>query len=230
VRYLLFVVVACGSTTGAQHGGSQAALEGSIVGLARDHDSGDIVAKAQIHIRPQGQIAPLATITNANGNFGVAHLAPGKYSLTASFGGQNVNVHSIDVKSGGPTVVDVMFTLGQPDPNPVDFGDPKDSEIDHYKHAHAVIEGTISDRASHERVAGAVITAIGPGAGASVPTLQAVSDEQGRYRFDPVSPGVYVVSAYYSVEQHGQIEVRRSDIEVPAQEGVIVPLWVETGR
>jgi hypothetical protein len=227
VRYLLFVVAACGS---AQHAGPPRAVEGSITGLVRDHDSGDIIARAQIHIRPQGQINPLATITKADGNYGMAHLAPGKYSLTASFGGQNVNVENIVVSVGAPTVVDVMFMLGQPDPNPVDFGDAKDSEIDHYKHAHAVIEGTISDRASHERVAGAVITAIGPGAGRDAPTLQAVSDEQGRYRFDPVSPGVYVVSAYYSVEQHGQIEVRRSDIEVPAQEGVIVPLWVETER
>ena len=227
MRYLLFVVAACGS---AQHAGAPTAAEGSIAGLVRDHDSGDIIAKAQIHIRPQGQINPLATITKADGAYGMAHLAPGKYSLTASFGGQNVNVENIVVGVGSPTVVDVMFMLGQPDPNPVDFGDPRDSEIDHYKHAHAVIEGTISDRASHERVAGAVITAIGPGAGINAPTLQAVSDEQGRYRFDPVSPGVYVVSAYYSVEQHGQIEVRRSDIEVPAQEGVIVPLWVETER
>jgi Carboxypeptidase regulatory-like domain len=226
VRYLLFVVAACGST---QHA-APPVVEGSIAGLVRDHDSGDVVAKAQIHIRPQGQIKPLVTITKPDGNYGMAHLAPGKYSLTASFGGQNVNVENIVVSVGAPTVVDVMFTLGQPDPNPVDFGDPKDSEIDRYKHAHALIEGTISDRASHERVAGAVITVVGPGAGIDVPTLQAVSDDQGRYRFDPVSPGVYIVSAYYSVEQHGQFEVRRSDIEVPEHEGVIVPLWVETER
>jgi hypothetical protein len=48
------------------------------------------------------------------------------------------------------------------------------------------------------------------------------------YRFDPVPPGVYVVSAYYSVGNRGQIEVRRSDIEVDAAQGVRVPLWVET--
>ncbi|MEO8842353.1 MAG: carboxypeptidase-like regulatory domain-containing protein [Kofleriaceae bacterium] len=229
MRYLLFVVAACGSTAVPSHSPPPAG-EGAIVGLARDHDSGDVVAKAQIHIRPQGQIAPLATITNHDGNFGMAHLAPGKYSLTASFGGQNVDVHSIDVTSGAPTVVDVMFTLGQPDPITVEFGDPKESAIDHYKHGHALIEGTISNRLNHERVVGAVITAVGPGVGPMVPTLQAVSDDQGRYRFDPVPPGIYVVSAYYGIEERGQIEVRRSDIEVPDHEGVIVPLWVETER
>lgn len=207
-----------------------APTEGAIVGLARDHDSGDIVAKAQIHIRPQGQITPLVTTTQSDGGFGLAHLPPGKYSLTASFGGQNVDIHSIDVKPGSPTVVDVMFTLGQPDPVTVEFGDPKESEIDHYKHGHALIEGTISNRMNHDRVVGAVITAVGPGEGSMVSTLQAVSDDQGRYRFDPVPPGVYVVSAYYGIEERGQIEVRRSDIEVTEHEGVIVPLWVETER
>ena len=227
MRYLLLIVAACGS---AQHVAPAASSEGSIVGVARDHDSGDVIAKAQIHLRPQGQILPIATITERSGGYGLSHLVPGNYSLTASYAGQNIDVANIVVKSGAPTVIDLTFTLGQPDPIAVDFGDPKDSEIDHYTHAHALIEGTISDRASHERVAGAVITAVGPGEGQGVPTLQAVSDEQGRYRFDPVPPGVYVVSAYYSVDQHGQIEVRRSDIEVPAHEGVIVPLWVETER
>jgi hypothetical protein len=225
----LFVVAACGSTGVQLHAASDVSV-GTIVGLARDHDSGDIVAKAQIHIRPQGQIAPLETITGADGFFGIGHLAPGKYSLTASYGGQNVDVHSIDVKPGNPTVVDVMFTLGQPDPIAVEFGDPRESEIDHYKHGHALIEGTISNRLNHDRVVGAVITAVGPGVGPMVPTLQAVSDDQGRYRFDPVPPGVYIVSAYYGVAERGQIEVRRSDIDVPAHEGVIVPLWVETER
>ena len=225
MRILLWVVAACGS---AQHGTS-APAEGALVGLARDHDSGDAIAKAKIHVRPQGQIVPLETLTKPDGGYAMAHLAPGKYSLTASFGGQNVDVENIEVKVGDPTVVDVMFTLGQPDPHPVDFGDPKESEIDHYKHAHALIEGTISNRASHDRVAGAVITAIGPGAGHDT-TLQAVSDDQGRYRFDPVAPGVYIISAYYAVDQRGQIEVRRSDIEVDEQQGVIVPLWVETER
>jgi hypothetical protein len=227
VRYWLLVVAACGS---AQHAAPTARSEGSITGLARDHDSGDVIANAQIHLRPQGQIRPIATITQPSGSYALPHLVPGNYSLTASFAGQNIDVANIVVKSGAPAVIDLTFTLGRPDPIAVDFGNPKDSEIDHYRHAHALIEGTISDRASHDRVAGAVITAVGPGAGQDVPTLQAVSDDQGRYRFDPVSPGVYVVSAYYAVDQHGQIEVRRSDIEVPAHEGVIVPLWVETER
>lgn len=227
MRYFLVIVAACAS---AQHGGP--ASLGTITGLARDHDSGETIAKAEIHLRAQGQIAATFATTAKDGTFSLAHLTPGKYSLSADFAGQQVNVENIVIKAGDPTVVDVMFDLGHPDPVTVDFGSAKDSAIDRYHPQHhattALIEGTVNDRASHTRVAGAVVTAIGPGTGPSAPTLQAVSDDQGRYRFDPVPPGIYVVSAYYSIGNRGQIEVRRSDIEVDAAQGVIVPLWVET--
>jgi hypothetical protein len=229
VRYLLLIVAGCGA---AQHGGAARALDGGITGLARDHDSGEAIAKASIHVRAQGQMAATITTTAKDGAFALAHLPPGKYSLSADFAGQQINVDNITIKPGDPTVVDVTFDLGHPDPVTVDFGTAKDSEIDHYHPQHhtttALIEGTVNDRASRTRVAGAVVTAIGPGSGPMVPTLQAISDDQGRYRFDPVPPGVYVVSAYYSVGNRGQIEVRRSDIEVDAAQGVRVPLWVET--
>jgi hypothetical protein len=231
VRYALVILAACSS---AQHAQPHQERLGAIAGLVRDHDSGDVISQAKIHIRPQGQILPLVTISAKDGTYTQPKLAPGHYSLSADFGTEQVNVENIVVGAGDPTVVDITFTLGHPDPVTVDFGNPKDSEIDRYRPAHhpssGLIEGTVNDRGSHMRVAGAVVTAIGPGAGPLVPTLQAVSDDQGRYRFDPVPPGIYIVSAYYSVGDRGQIEVRRSGIAVEPSEGVIVPLWVETER
>lgn len=228
MKYALVLLAACGAAT--PHGRAAQRDEGSIVGLVRDRDTGDVIAKAKITVRAQGQLAPVATITGKDGAFGLAHLAAGTYSLSANFAGTAVDVSNIAVAGGGPTVVDVMFELGKPDPVAVDFGDAKDSEIARYRPSHheTLIEGTINNRASKERIAGAVITAIGPGSGPTAPTLQAVSDDQGRYRFENVPPGTYVVSAYYSISNRGQIEVRRSDIQVGASEGVIVPLWVET--
>ncbi|HEY0254262.1 MAG TPA: carboxypeptidase-like regulatory domain-containing protein [Kofleriaceae bacterium] len=228
MKYLLLLVTACGaaSTTGAavDH------REGTVVGIARDKDSGEVIAQAKLHVRAQGHLAPIAITTGKDGAYAIPHLAPGMYSLVGMFANQQVAVENIAVKSGSPTVVDVEFTLGHPEPITIDFGDPKDSEIFRYKHRSTLIEGTISDRGSHERVPGAVVTAIGPGEGPLTPTLQAVSDDQGRYKFDPVPPGIYVVSAYYSVDSHGTIEVRRSDIDVEPHQGVVVPLWVETSR
>jgi Carboxypeptidase regulatory-like domain len=227
VRYLVVILAACGAS---QH--PVRTHEGAIAGLARDHDSGDPVAKAKIHVRPQGQIEPLETVTSSEGVFGIDHLKPGKYSLIALFAGQQVDVENIEVKAGEPTIIDVMFTLGRPDPVHVDFGDPAEGEIDRFHPSHhrttAMIEGTVNDSSTHERVAGAVVTAVGPEGPEAA--LQAVSDDQGRYRFDPVEPGTYVVSAYYSIGGRGQIEVRRSEIHIDPAEGVIVPLWVEIAR
>lgn len=228
MKYALLVLAACGAAT--PHASSGQRNEGSIVGLARDHDTGDLVAKAKITIRAQGQLAPLTTVTGKDGGFGLAGLPVGTYSLSANFAGTVVDVSNIVVAGGYPTVVDVMFELGKPDPVRKDFGDPSDSAIAYYSPSHheTIIEGTVNNRGSKERIAGAVITAVGPGAGPMAPTLQAVSDDQGRYRFDNIPPGIYVVSAYYSISNRGQMEVRRSDIHVGASQGVIVPLWVET--
>ena len=228
MRYVVLVLAAC-SCGGAQHA-KQRPIDGAIAGLARDHDSGEPISNAAIHLRIQGQMTPTETVTSKDGVFGIDHLVPGRYSLIALFGGQQVDVENIDIRAGEPTVVDVMFTLGRPDPITVSFGDAKESEIDHFRPAHhatdsALIEGTVNDMSTHGRVAGAVVTAV-----LGDNTLQAVSDDQGRYRFDPVMPGTYQVSAYYSISGHGQVEVRRSAIHVAAAEGVVVPLWVETTR
>jgi len=221
VKLAVLVLAACGA---GQHPGPK---DGSIAGVARDHDSGDPVAHAQLSVRLQGEMRAVNVSSNAQGAFSFAHLRPGRYDLSASFAGQPVTVDNIDVARGNTAVVDVTFTLGRPDPITVDFGNPKEGEIDRYRPKHhgtatGIIEGTVNDAGNRDRVAGAVVTAVGASG-----TLQAVTDDQGRYRFDDVAPGSYVVSAYYSVSGHGQIEVRRSDIPVAGGEGVIVPLWIE---
>ncbi len=222
--YALLLVAACGAS---QH--VRRPTDGTIAGLARDHDTGDPVASAQIMIRATGELAPHPATTSKDGTYAVGHLAPGRYSLSATYAGQPIDIENIDVRAGETAVVDVVFTLGRPERVHYDFGDPKAGAIDHYRPPHlapttAIIEGTVNDLGTHERVAGAVITEVGGGAPGA---LQTVSDDQGRYRFDAVTPGTYAVSAYYSISGHGQIEVRRSDIHVEGAEAVVVPLWVE---
>ncbi|CAN5412538.1 hypothetical protein BH11MYX1_BH11MYX1_26890 [soil metagenome] len=230
MRYLLVLCVACAS---APHStATTRAVDGSLVGLARDRDSGDVIALAQINIRPRGQVVPIKTLTAANGRYNQPHLAPGTYSLSANFAGQHVSVENIELFAGDPTVVDVEFELGKPDPIVVDFGNPKDSEIVHFTPSdrETRIEGTVNVRSTHTRIEGAVVTVTATAAKPTDEALQALSDDQGRYRFAPIKPGNYTVSAYYSVGDGAQIEVRRSDIEVAATEGVRVPLWIETAR
>jgi len=225
----LFVVVAAGACGSVQH--PAPSKGGAITGVARDHDSGDAVAKATIVVRPEGVLMQARTVTtDAKGHFTIGDLPAGPFSLSASFAGQPVSVDHINVEQGKSTVVDVTFTLGHPDPISVDFGNPKEGAIDRYRPSHhspatGLIEGTVMEAGGRTRVPGAVVNAR-----KGIDTLTAVSDDEGRYRFDDVPPGTYEVSAYYSIAGRGQIEIRRSDIAVAGGEGVIVPIWIEVAK
>lgn len=227
VRIAVLVLLLCGCGAGMH---ATRPTLGAIAGLARDHDSGDPVAKAEIRIRAQGDMKPMVTTSNDHGLYDLDHLRPGTYQLTALFAGQPVDVVNIIVRAGETTYVDIVFTLGRPEPLRVDYGDPKMGAIDRYRPPNliaslAIIEGTVNDTSTRERVPGAVVTAV-----TNDSTQQTITDDHGRYRFDGIAPGTYSVSAYYSISGRGQVEVRRSDIAVAGAEAVIVPLWIEMVR
>jgi hypothetical protein len=220
--YLVLLVAACGS---AQH--PNRPTQGSIAGLARDHDSGDAVAHADVHVRLQGEMKSRLLTTDKGGGYRFDHLAPGKYSVEAMFAGQVIDIENVDIRAGTNAVVDLTFTLGRPDPIHYDFGNPKDGAIDHYhprnlSPSRSLIEGTVSDVQTRGRVTGAVVYAVDQRGDAQ----SAVSDEAGRYHID-VYPGTYAVSAYYAVDGRGSIEVRRGGVHVDGAEAAVVPLWVE---
>lgn len=223
MRILLILLVAVAACAGSQRVARP--TTGGIAGLVRDRDTGDPIAKAEIKLVVGGR----STVSGENGLYDIDHLQPGKYALVAVFAGQPVEISNIDVTAGQVTMVDLVFTLGRPDPIRVDFGNAKANAIERYRPSKAapqtaIIEGTVSDTATKQRVAGAVVTAIigdDPNQ-----TQQTVSDDAGRFRFE-TQPGTYSVSAYYSVSGRGQIEVRRSNISVEGAEAVHVPLFIE---
>jgi uncharacterized protein (DUF2141 family) len=213
---------------------------GGIAGLARDQDSGDPIAKADIVVR-SAAATPSATTTKPverattssdRGLYDLDRLAPGRYAIAATFAGQTVDVENIDVRAGEVTMVDLVFSLSNPRNVKIDFNNPTNStRIDRYRPSNLTdqtsrIEGTVNDLVTRRRVPGAVVFAV-DGAERS---QQTVSDDSGRYIFDPILPGTYNVSAYYSMGGRGQIEVRRSGIEVAGAEAVFVPLWIEVQR
>ena len=224
------IVAGCGTTAATARQGHGRATTGTLAGLARDHDSGDPVALADIRVRGTN-IDNLRTQSSDKGTYEIKSLPPGRYQMMAQFAGQPFEVTNIEIRANEITHVDLVFTLGHPDPIRVDYGDPKQAQIDRYRPSAigktvSMIEGTVNDLSTRERVPGAVITAV-MGGGA---TEQTVSDDDGRYRFADLPPGTYAISAYYSIGGRGQIEFRRSDISVAAAEAVVVPLWIELVR
>lgn len=230
MQYLLvlaLVACGCGATSVRPR-----PTTGGIAGLARDLDSGDPIAKAEIRVRAGGQLQPRVTVSSDRGLFDVQELPPGDYTLTAHFAGQPLEVNHIAIRAGEITMVDLVFTLGRPTPITIDHRMIKGTEIERYHPTHltssvALIEGTVTDTATRQRVAGAVVTAV---RGETGTTEQTVADDQGRFRFDAVPPGVYSISAYYTISGRGQIEVRRSGVTVDGAEAVMVPLWIDMQR
>jgi hypothetical protein len=237
VRYTILalaLVMGCGPSTRptgpTSYARGASKTHGSIIGLARDHDTGDPIALAEIRLRGKG-VDHVRTTTNDSGQYLLERVPPGRYQVLAEFAGQPLEVYGIDVTAGDTVHVDLMFTLGRPDPIKYDFGDPKQNMIDRFKPSRlsaqlAVIEGTVNDISTRERVTGAVVSASMTGPHGDQTELT-VSDDDGRYRFQGIAPGTYAVSAYYSISGRGSIEVRRSDIAVAGAEAVFVPLWIE---
>lgn len=194
--------------------------DGAIAGLVRDRDSGQPLGAVDIVLSTGAK-----KTTGIDGLYIFDPVKPGRYSLVATYAGHRLTTKNIDVRHDEVSFVDLTFALGQPEPQTIDYADPR-SEIWRYAPTDHVtrIEGTVSESATHTRLAGVVVTAI------ASDTLQTVSDDQGRYVFERVPAGTYSISAYYSVGGHGQIEVRRSDIHVDAGQAVVVPLLVETAK
>jgi uncharacterized surface anchored protein len=215
MRYLLVALAACGA---GSHDTRPRPTLGLITGLTRDKSSGDTLEGAAI------QVGTHAVESDKVGLYQVEGLAPGTYTLVARFADQPVTVTNIDVSAGQATYVDISFALGEVGPISYDYRNARETEIERFTTLIPRIEGTVSDSATRARVAGAVVTAAGN------ETLQTVTDDNGRYRFDQLQPGTYAISAYYSIGGRAQIEVRRSDITVGAREGVLVPLYIEISR
>lgn len=220
MRFLLVLVFACG---GASHGGETAKSRklGAITGLARDINSAEAIAGAEV------EIAGRKTKSRPDGMYEIDGLAPGLFTVHAEFAGQRITVHKVEVSPGIASYVDLSFTLGDIQPLVTDWGDSRESQIKIFKVTVPRIEGTVGDGTTRERVAGAVVTAA---RGPDDETLQTITDDHGRYRFDAVDLGTYAISAYYSIGGRAQIEVRRSEVTVKAGEAVFVPLWIEMAK
>ena len=230
VRFLLVLVVIWGSACGATQGPVKRKTHGAITGLTRDGDSAEPLGAAEVHVK-RPNAPDLVGVLGRDGMYTIDPVVPGRYTVVGTYARQTVTITNVAVDAGEASYVDIQFTPGRPEPYTIDYTDPEVSEIKTFKTTdkRTLIVGSVADSGSRIRIPGAVVTAYGP-AGTYADTLQTVTADDGRYKFEPVTPGVYVVSAYYSVGGRGQIEVRRSDIHVEIGDEVDVPLFIETTR
>jgi hypothetical protein len=232
VAMCVVLLVACGGK-GGEGTTNRAKLKAAVLGLARDTHTGEPVAMAEIELHGPAVGHGRKTHTNKSGLYTIDGLDRGTYTLRAVFAGQPIEITKIPVRDGEATYIDIMFTLGDPQPINVVFGD-KSAEITRYRPKNIqpsaiVIEGTVSDLQTHERVVGAVVTAVYTDAAKNLKTEQTITDEHGRYRFENIPPGAYTVSAYYSISGRAQVEMQRG-VDVNASEAVIVPLVIELSK
>lgn len=218
MRLALIALAACAH--GAGSSARPPATSGEIAGVVRDHDSNDPIAQAFV------RVAGREVTSDAHGAYRITGVKAGTYTIAATFAGQPLEVAHVSVSNGRTSYVDLEFTLGRPEPLHEDWAVL--TTIERFQPKHGTrIEGEVSEAGSRERIVGAVVTAVHA---TDHQTLQTISDDQGRYHFDDVAAGVYVISTYYSVDGRAQIEVRRSDIQVDSGSGVRVPLWIEATR
>jgi hypothetical protein len=221
---LLVVVAACHHATPATP------TTGGIAGLVRDQDSGTALARARLAIQRDGTLKPALIATGYDGTYALARLVPGRYDVTASYGGVTVDMRGVGVTAGHVVAVDLDLPLGRPFEEHLDFGDPRVGDVRHYQPLHAdpatgAIEGTITDVATRERVGGSVVTATSP---ALPQAVQVITDDRGRFTIADLPPGTYSVSAYYTIQHHGTISVEHNLIPVRGGETAVVPLFIET--
>jgi hypothetical protein len=203
---------------------------GAIAGRVRDQDTGTTLARAQLAIQRDGELRPTLLTAGDDGAYALERLAPGRYDVTASYAGVTIEVDKIDVVAGRRIAVDVDLPLGRPETHHIDFGDLHANDVRLYHPPHAdpkacVLEGTVTDVVTRERMPGAVVTATSP---ALAQAIQVVTDDEGRFTIPDVPPGRYSVSAYYSVESHGTISVEHNLIDLSGGETAAVPLYLET--
>ncbi|MFN0247232.1 MAG: collagen binding domain-containing protein [Kofleriaceae bacterium] len=232
VAMTIVMLVACGGK-GVESTTHRAKLKAAVLGLARDTHTGEPVAMAEIELHGPTVSDGRKTLTNKYGLYTIDGLVRGTYTLRAVFAGQPIEITKIPVREGEATYIDIMFTLGDPQPINVVFGD-RSAAITRYRPKNIqpsaiVIEGTVSDLQTSERVVGAVVTAVYTDAANTMHTEQTITDDHGRYRFENLPPGSYTVSAYYSISGRAQVEMQRG-VDVTATEAVIVPLVIELNK
>jgi hypothetical protein len=169
--------------------------------------------------------APIA----ADGSYRIDDLPPGAYNLVVSLPGTSLQFTGIPVAAGRTTGFDVPVDSAAVEVPPQPYAKVETDTILVFTPtgldpAIGRLEGVVTDIVTRERASGVVVVATSPSAPDVITT---VTDDGGHFAVASVPPGTYELSAFYQVARRGQIEVRRSGVEIAGGTSVYVPIYVE---
>ncbi|WP_281658304.1 carboxypeptidase regulatory-like domain-containing protein [Halobacillus sp. Cin3] len=177
----------------------------SIEGTVINNQTGAPLTSAEIEVRildANGSVIQ-TTFTDTNGNYLVDQLAPGTYTLFASFQGYQTNFSTVTIPPGGMETVDIGMT-----PNP------------------GTIMGTIDSLLSGDPISGAVLKVIDQN---NVQVDSVVADQNGHYTIAGLPPGSYSIVASaegFETKVGGAIVLAGStsvvDLSLDVQPGTII--------
>lgn len=190
-----------------------------IAGFVRDVGNGHGIPFASLTIERtdrSNESEAMVDTTGSRGEFQVG-LAPGRYHVIARYGDRTVAAADVVVLHGKLTRLnlDIDTRPGR---------EPGRADEHHGSTATGSIAGQVVSLEDHTPFAGAVVSAVASGESQAI---MAMTDDDGRFRIPALRPGSYTVTVYYQLIDRGAIELRRSGIEVRANEATTVGLDID---
>ncbi len=183
--------------------------QGAIGGLARDLADGHPLSMVSVQAEQEG-VRVAHDISDHEGNYRLGPLAPGYYDVRAKFASGRVFYESIHVVAHEQTKVNVDIDLRS---------HTNTSSVIETGGASGTIEGTVLDGPQGNPFPAVVVSL---SADHMDDTVMSFSDENGRFQFRGLRPGVYAVGSFYTLVEQGNVEIRRSNIVVRPGETTVI--------
>ncbi len=232
ITIVLAIAVGCGSSSVTTKKNRTASPKaGGIDGVVLDKVTGAPISFVTVIAKAYKTNQTYSHTTDGSGRFVLDALPAGTYQVVASYGRHSTRQTGVPVTARKRTHMHVHLDMRVAQAVTAPYkpvaavpAPPKKAITSKTRGA---IEGLVRNAKTKELLPGAVV-----GASSSVlpePRL-AVADKQGRYRLLGLPPGTYVLSIYYTVVERGNVEFRRSGVEVSGGKATVIDLMLDTEK
>jgi len=175
--------------------------EGAIGGVVRDSSDGMPLSMVMVQAELDGKVVA-EDVSDYKGAYRLGPLGNGHYKVTAKFANAKVLYEDVVVHEGLETEIKVAIDL-RPQ------GDRTTTVVTEGELG--TIKGVVLDGVDGASFPGTVVSLHAKHLSEAV---MSIADDEGRFRFRSLRPGVYSLSCYYQLVEQGNIEIRRGNIVV----------------